>query len=208
MRAFVQNEAVAKHPVHAEIQLLWHYEMLAPKVKPRVISSSKKACFLCNLMFQIHGVHLAPATHGRLYVKWGLPELEGHTLRQAHLRQALKKLEEVVDCQLQDMMERPRRTLPAPFESTIFPSAACSYTNRSADSGVTVCSNAAPTEAMALLNIRTIDEPRRHIFSTGFRQLQVENIAPSWLPDGQRRGMIMPRYQNSNARWLTRPYIN
>jgi hypothetical protein len=35
--------------------------------------SSKSACYLCNLFFQLHSGFHVPRTHGRLYDKWILP---------------------------------------------------------------------------------------------------------------------------------------
>ena len=64
----------AKCAVHAEMQLLFHYEFLNPYLPPRVICSTKKACYLCNLFFLLHGRFFMPATHGRLYEKWTLPK--------------------------------------------------------------------------------------------------------------------------------------
>jgi OTT_1508-like deaminase len=62
-----------KSPVHAEIQLLIHYELISSALPPRVIHCTKRPCFLCNLFFSIHGKFRIPATHGRLYEKWTLP---------------------------------------------------------------------------------------------------------------------------------------
>ena len=59
--------------VHAEIQLLFFYELNMDKLRPRVISSNKGACYLCNLFFKLHGRFHVPRTHGRLYYKWALP---------------------------------------------------------------------------------------------------------------------------------------
>ena len=69
----VCQEATTPVPVHAEIQLLMHYERSPCDLPPRVIYSSKQACFLCNLFFKIHGKLTVPSTHGRLYEKWALP---------------------------------------------------------------------------------------------------------------------------------------
>jgi len=64
--------------VHAEMQLLFFYELHPRNLQPRVICSSKSACYLCNLFIQIHGQFMVPRTHGRLYEKWILPDwLEG-----------------------------------------------------------------------------------------------------------------------------------
>jgi hypothetical protein len=60
--------------VHAEIKLLFFYEIHSRSVRPRVICSSKSACYLCNLFIHIHGEFFTPRTHGRLYEKWILPD--------------------------------------------------------------------------------------------------------------------------------------
>ena len=64
---------MAKCAVHAEVQLLVHYEFSIRPSVPRVICSTKKACFLCDLLFKLHGRFHIPSTHGKLYEKWTLP---------------------------------------------------------------------------------------------------------------------------------------
>ena len=59
--------------VHAEIQLLFFYELNSERIRPRTICSSKSACYLCNLFFRLHGQYYVPRTHGRLYHRWTLP---------------------------------------------------------------------------------------------------------------------------------------
>jgi hypothetical protein len=63
-----------KCAVHAEIKLLFYYEFLNPSIPPRVICSTKKACYLCNLFFVVHGRFHVLSTHGRLYEKWTIPK--------------------------------------------------------------------------------------------------------------------------------------
>ena len=60
--------------VHAEIQLLFFYEIHPNRPRPRFICSSKSACYLCNLFFSLHGGFCVPRTHGRLYARWILPD--------------------------------------------------------------------------------------------------------------------------------------
>lgn len=62
--------------VHAEIQLLFFYELHTENPKPRVICSSKSACFLCNLFIKLHGKYYVARTHGVLYEKWSLPDFQ------------------------------------------------------------------------------------------------------------------------------------
>ncbi|KAL4864154.1 hypothetical protein BDV12DRAFT_201387 [Aspergillus spectabilis] len=59
--------------IHAEIQLIAHYELENPRLSPRVICSSKDACFLCNLCLQLYQKTYTPKSHGRLYPGWRLP---------------------------------------------------------------------------------------------------------------------------------------
>ena len=60
--------------VHAEIQLLFYYEHNPDIPHPRIICSSKSACYLCDLFIKLHGKFHIPRTHGRLYDRWILPE--------------------------------------------------------------------------------------------------------------------------------------
>ena len=60
--------------IHAEIQLLFFYEEKPNVPHPRMICSSKSACYLCDLFIKCHGQFLTPRTHGKLYDKWSLPE--------------------------------------------------------------------------------------------------------------------------------------
>lgn len=72
------REATAEYhrlvKVHAEIQLLFFYELNLERKRPRTICSSKSACYLCDLFFRLHGQYYVPRTHGRLYHKWTLPD--------------------------------------------------------------------------------------------------------------------------------------
>lgn len=81
--------------VHAEVQLLAHY-LLQPQDSPhqqpvpRIIGASKSACFLCFLFIRAHGGLRPPATHGRLYDQWTIPDLEEYTAAQVDaLRHAI-----------------------------------------------------------------------------------------------------------------------
>ncbi|PMD52359.1 uncharacterized protein K444DRAFT_543617, partial [Hyaloscypha bicolor E] len=53
--------------IHAEIQIIYHYEMRRVKIRARVICSSKSACFLFGLFIMLHGKFYLARTHGRLY---------------------------------------------------------------------------------------------------------------------------------------------
>ena len=70
--------------VHAEIQLLFFYEMNKITLRPRIICSSKSACYLCNLFFKLHGQFYIPRTHGRLYHQWTLPDWQSMLPKLCH----------------------------------------------------------------------------------------------------------------------------
>jgi hypothetical protein len=59
--------------IHAEIQLLFYCELEASKLPPRVVCSTKDACFLCNAFIRMFGKIHTPRCHGRLYPGWRLP---------------------------------------------------------------------------------------------------------------------------------------
>lgn len=90
--------------VHAEVQLITHLAQQEPRAanasspaqytrlrQPRFIGASKNACFLCFLFLSCYGGPKSPATHGRLYDQWTVPDLAEYTPDQAeHLRHAIQ----------------------------------------------------------------------------------------------------------------------
>jgi hypothetical protein len=77
---------LASSKIHAEIQIIYHYEMHPVKIRPRVICSSKSACFLCNLFIKLHGKFYIARTHGRLYEQWRLPVIRGLPLSNTQMQ--------------------------------------------------------------------------------------------------------------------------
>jgi hypothetical protein len=69
------QKALSASKIHAEIQIVAFCEMNAQKLFPRVVSSSKDACFLCDTFIQLYGRMHTPRAHGRLYPGWRLPRL-------------------------------------------------------------------------------------------------------------------------------------
>lgn len=72
---FMSNLGSLHPKVHAEIQLLMFYESHPDLPSPRVISSSKSACFLCDLFLKRHGRFYTGRTHGVLYPNWAMPNI-------------------------------------------------------------------------------------------------------------------------------------
>jgi hypothetical protein len=63
------------YKVHAEVQLVAHYERTEIAYPPRILTSSKDACFLCDLFIKTHGKFYIPKTHGRVYELWMVPDM-------------------------------------------------------------------------------------------------------------------------------------
>lgn len=69
-------KSLKESKIHSEIQIIAYCDMFsAPELYPRVIASSKDACFLCNAFIAMHGKMHTSRTHGRLYPGWRLPSL-------------------------------------------------------------------------------------------------------------------------------------
>ncbi|KAH8671923.1 hypothetical protein BGZ60DRAFT_527361 [Tricladium varicosporioides] len=107
--------------VHAEIQLLFFYELCPDIPRPRIIASSKSACYLCNLFFHLHGGFLVPRTHGRIYEKWVLPDwLDIPIKRHRELAAVLTRFKRKLDDEAQSSL-RSRRKYSHPNESVLLP---------------------------------------------------------------------------------------
>lgn len=76
--------------IHAEVQIVAHYELHPPAIQPRIIKSSKDTCYLCNLFIKEHGKFHTPRTHGRLYTSWRLPNIEKLNPIQTKLNHSLQ----------------------------------------------------------------------------------------------------------------------
>lgn len=91
-QADLRQKSLRTKRIHAEMQLLFHYEQRPKiKLKPRVICSSKNACFLCNTFMRLHNQFYTPKTHGNLYPLWTLPTLSTLSLARSRI-QELRKL--------------------------------------------------------------------------------------------------------------------
>lgn len=87
-QANLRQKSLCKKKIHAEIQLLFYYEQQPQsKLRPRVICSSKNACFLCNAFLHIHNQFYTPMTHGKLYSSWTLPNLSSLSLARSRIKE-------------------------------------------------------------------------------------------------------------------------
>lgn len=112
----------ANYKVHAEIQLLFFYEAHPNLPRPRIICSSKSACYLCNLFFRLHSSFQVPRTHGRLYSKWTLPDWLDIPLEQrSSLRVIATNLNAEIESRLQVISLAKKRLYYYPNESVLLP---------------------------------------------------------------------------------------
>lgn len=61
--------------VHAEVQMVFHYEEYPPHKPPRAIGCSKSACYLCDLLIQKTGKYRISSSHRQLYNQWRMPDV-------------------------------------------------------------------------------------------------------------------------------------
>jgi hypothetical protein len=109
--------------IHAEVQLVFYCDVLKKfegveknLLPPRVVCSSKKACFLCNLLVNMHGKMRTPWSHGKLYPGWRLPKGVGVDLQL----QFNKLIEERIRDSVATLLSRRQKTsYPGPSESTL-----------------------------------------------------------------------------------------
>ncbi|KAI2794022.1 hypothetical protein POX_a00612 [Penicillium oxalicum] len=106
--------------IHAEIQLIAYCELKSSPLFPRVIASSKDACFLCDQFIQCHGKMHTARTHGRLYPGWRLPMLS-----------SFKKLEHQFN---QRLAEFARKTIASSASLTASTSSAARDTTKATKS--------------------------------------------------------------------------
>lgn len=150
------NRAVSECKVHAEIQILYHYEMKPVAIMPRVICSSKSACFLCDLFIRFHGKFYVARSHGRLYERWRLPDLQGLGLPSAEL-EIQKAVFEKFNNEIEDrirriLLNRRRFSHLHPNESIYMPSPAWTPSRASTDDGIARSSVSNPAKVMVLGN--------------------------------------------------------
>lgn len=111
------QKTLMESKIHAEIQLLAYCDMNFSSVPPRVVCSSKDACFLCDAFIQLHGKMHMPRSHGRLYPGWRLPQIPEFVVLQ---NQFNALLEDRIRASLDMLLRRGRKSnYPDPNESTL-----------------------------------------------------------------------------------------
>ncbi|KAI1400694.1 hypothetical protein F4819DRAFT_487385 [Hypoxylon fuscum] len=107
--------------VHAEIQLICYCQLNIPTARlPRVVCSSKDACWLCNEFILMHKSIHTPRCHGKLYPGWRLPMLCGSDYEDV-VRKYNRRLQAHASSSVKTLFSRLKRTVyPDPNESTLF----------------------------------------------------------------------------------------
>jgi len=123
------TKTMTEAKIHAEIQLLYYCEVNDLRPTPRVICSSKDACYLCNAFITAHGKMHMPRYHGRLYPGWRLPLCSALKATELKLNDAL---DNTLRHSLYSIVSKRRKTVyPDPNESTLLTLAASTSTLRS-----------------------------------------------------------------------------
>jgi len=105
--------------VHAEIQLLVHYELHPRQLMPRAIGGSKEACFLCDSFIRAHDRFAIAGAHRQMYPKWTVPDLKDYTPQTVdHFRRVLSQVQLAVKGEY-SKAKKQRTSGPFPLQSAI-----------------------------------------------------------------------------------------
>ncbi|KAF2139437.1 uncharacterized protein K452DRAFT_289996 [Aplosporella prunicola CBS 121167] len=110
--------------VHAEIQLLVHYERHAGLARPRAIGSSKEACFLCDAFIKAHGRFVVSKAHRQVYCQWTVPDVKDYSSdTRKRLRSALHAVDRDIVQEMKTVQLRRAQKIHLfrayPMQSTI-----------------------------------------------------------------------------------------
>ncbi|KAI9761146.1 MAG: hypothetical protein M4579_001193 [Chaenotheca gracillima] len=124
-----QNASKVYH-VHAEVQLLVHYERHPCDPLPRALGTSKSACYLCDLVIKYHGNFYVSRTHGQIFEQWTVPVLEANTAQYLKFQKILRDMDNVItrEIRLRRLRSGRRLFLQHQNQSVLFndPSSAAS----------------------------------------------------------------------------------
>lgn len=106
--------------VHAEIKLLFFYEIHPENARPRLICASKSACYLCDLFIRVQGEFQTPGTFGKFNERWILPDWLDNipSDRVRPLRSTVEQFSTILDSEIGLALKSIKR-LPDSFESAV-----------------------------------------------------------------------------------------
>ena len=160
----LRQEATLAFPVHAEVQMLFHYKQKSCNIPPRIICSNKQACFLCDLFFKIHGKFTIPSSHGRLYEKWALPEaVKSTTSADKDILTKVRSFVSEIENTLLRETQPARKSYPNPYESIILHSVVWSQPNQSTASARGSSASQRPVWCQDTISASKIDTISRTI---------------------------------------------
>lgn len=173
-----RTQTLQEAKIHAEVQLAHHYDTQHVHPRPRVICSSKNACYLCNVFILLHGKLRTPKCHGRLYFGWRTQAVTEASLGMDVL---VKRLENQVLESIELMMERRQKIYyPDPNESTLLTIPHSFSTEEDSGSSETI----RPPEGQSSLS-------RRHGSSISLRHAQ-QAEATETIPQIDTAVMVEP----------------
>jgi hypothetical protein len=103
--------------VHAEVQLATYHRQGKTSPRPRVMGTSKAACYLCDLFLSRHSQYSISATHGMLFEQWTIPDLATYSEDD---RQELRKIIRYMRDHLSAWARPRKRWVPFPVQSGIY----------------------------------------------------------------------------------------
>lgn len=188
------ERSLSKAKIHAEVQLVLYYELRAASLPPRVVCSSKDACFLCNTFIVMHGKMHTPRCHGRLYPGWRLPSMSQFSDLQLRLNESL---EEQIKKSLQELLQRKEKTrYPCPNESTVLTLQVSTSTLRTT-SALVEATPVTATESVVNVAVRPCTESRSAQNQDSAATSENEKDAPSVLES--EHSMVTPRGDETEA---------
>ncbi|KAF7528068.1 hypothetical protein G7054_g10251 [Neopestalotiopsis clavispora] len=111
------SRTLAEAKIHAEIQIVCYSELNRTLKTPRIVRSSKTACFLCDTFISMYKEICTPRCHGKLYPGWRLPQLPAFAGLQTALNEVLEQL---INRSLRTMLSTGRKIMyPDPSESSL-----------------------------------------------------------------------------------------
>lgn len=147
-----RNRTLKESKIHAEVQLIHYCDTLLVHPRPRVICSSKAACYLCNAFIISHGKFYMPKCHGRLYPGWRLQSQAEPSIAMGNF---VTRLESQVQESIRLMLgQQKRTTYPDPNESTLLTIA---YSDSTQHSSVSSSKTMMIHDNVQLLSAATIE---------------------------------------------------
>lgn len=118
-KASTSSRSVPKQYIHAEIQLLVHFESQSGTRMPRAIGVSKEACFLCDSFIRAHGRFAITGAHRQMYPQWTIPDLKEYS------SQTVEHFRAVLSCVFGEVkreyleVQKKRLWKPFPLQSAV-----------------------------------------------------------------------------------------